>query len=405
MTLPETIETTPAGVPASRDGAPPPAAPRLRRQGTGSAARARRGWRLLRPLDRYVLGEFARIFAVTAVGFPLLIILIDLTDNLDDYLERRLPIARIALSYVYWMPESMFMVLPAAVLFATVFAVGGFTRANEVTAAKASGMSFYRLIAPIFVGSFVAAGLGLVLGEVAAVTSARRTELIGENREHTTARANFVHATGDGWVYKVGFLDAFTGTMDRVEVERRGTGPAYPTIVVTAAAAEWQADRGGWRLDRGAVHVLPDTTTAHVVQFDSLRSRHFDDTPADVTQIPREPQDLGYEELGAYIAALELAGVDANELRVERALKIAIPVTCIIIVLFGAPLATSTQRGGAAYGVGISLATTVLFLILIQLTKAIGGTAQPLLRPELAAWLPSAIFGVVGATLLARVRT
>ena len=27
------------------------------------------------------------------------------------------------------------------------------TRNNEVTAAKASGMSFYRLIAPIFVGS------------------------------------------------------------------------------------------------------------------------------------------------------------------------------------------------------------------------------------------------------------
>ena len=144
---------------------------------------------------------------------------------------------------------------------------------------------------------------------------------------------------------------------------------------------------------------------SHVVQFDSLRSRHFDDTPADVTQIPREPQDLGYEALGDYIASLELAGVDANELRVERSLKIAIPVTCIIIVLFGAPLATSTQRGGAAYGVGISLATTVLFLILIQLTKAIGGTPQPLLRPELAAWLPSAIFGVVGATLLARVRT
>jgi lipopolysaccharide export LptBFGC system permease protein LptF len=55
------------------------------------------------------------------------------------------------------------------------------------------------------------------------------------------------------------------------------------------------------------------------------------------------------------------SGGDANELRVERALKLAIPITCIIIALFGAPLATSTQRGGAAYGIGISLATTVIF--------------------------------------------
>jgi hypothetical protein len=47
-----------------------------------------------------------------------------------------------------------------------------------------------------------------------------------------------------------------------------------------------------------------------------------------------------------------------NTLRVTRMLKIAIPVTCVIILLFGAPLATSTQRGGAAFGVGLSLGTT-----------------------------------------------
>ena len=84
-------------------------------------------------------------------------------------------------------------------------------------------------------------------------------------------------------------------------------------------------------------------------------------------------------------------------------LKVAIPVTCIIIALFGAPLATSTQRGGAAYGIGVSLATTVTFLMLIQLTKAIGG--KGLIPPDAAAWIPSAIFGTIGLVLMARVRT
>ena len=41
--------------------------------------------RLLHPLDRYVLSEFWKIFTMTALGFPLLIIIIDLTDNLDKY--------------------------------------------------------------------------------------------------------------------------------------------------------------------------------------------------------------------------------------------------------------------------------------------------------------------------------
>jgi lipopolysaccharide export system permease protein len=118
---------------------------------------------------------------------------------------------------------------------------------------------------------------------------------------------------------------------------------------------------------------------------------------------PRSPQEMRYSELTRFIRTLERSGGDANQLRVERALKIAIPVTCIIIALFGAPLATSTQRGGAAYGVGVSLAVTVVFLMLIQLTKAIGG--KGLLPPDLAAWVPSAIFGVAGVILLARVRT
>ena len=78
-------------------------------------------------------------------------------------------------------------------------------------------------------------------------------------------------------------------------------------------------------------------------------------------------------------------------------------ITCIVIFLFGAPLATSTQRGGAAYGIGVSLGTTVIFLMLIQLMKAVGG--KGLIPPEIAAWVPSLIFAVVGSYLLSRVRT
>jgi lipopolysaccharide export system permease protein len=84
-------------------------------------------------------------------------------------------------------------------------------------------------------------------------------------------------------------------------------------------------------------------------------------------------------------------------------LKIAVPITCIVILLFGAPLATSTQRGGAAYGIGVSLITTIVFLMLVQLTKAVGG--KGLLTPELAAWIPSIVFAALGGLLMLRVRT
>ena len=133
----------------------------------------------VRPLDRYVFTEWMKIFVATAVGFPVLLVVIDLTDHLQKYLDQNLPRGDIALSYVYWMPQSLFMAMPAAVLFATVFSIVTFTRHSEITAAKASGVSFYRIIAPIMLGALIAAGLDLVVAEVVPITDARRSDLGG----------------------------------------------------------------------------------------------------------------------------------------------------------------------------------------------------------------------------------
>jgi len=360
---------------------------------------------IVRPLDRYVFVEFWKIFVSTALGFPLLLVVIDLTDNLNKYLGRNLPRKNIIMSYVYWLPDSMFMVLPAAVLFATVFSIGGFTRHSEITAAKASGISFYRLIAPILLGAILACGLDLALGEVVPITNQRRADLLEEKSAAMTqtTRYNFAFAGEYGRVYKIGSLNTGSGTMDQAQIERKGSGLDYPSYVLTARTARYDTHHG-WTLGGGNMEVVPDTTpTTFAVSFDSLRDRRLTERPIEMMAKPRSPEEMRYSELTRFIRAQERSGSDANLLRVERALKIAIPATCLIIALFGAPLATSTQRGGTAYGIGVSLATTVIFLMMIQLTKAIGG--KGLMPPDLAAWVPGAVFGVIGLVLMARVRT
>jgi lipopolysaccharide export system permease protein len=358
---------------------------------------------MVRALDRYVFTEFWKIFVTTALGFPILVNIIDLTDNLDRYLGQNLSAGRIALSYLYWLPDSMFMVLPAAVLFATVFSIGSLTRHSEITAAKASGISFYRFIAPIFAGAIIATVLGLILGELAPFTNKKRLETLQVSKVNAGSdRYNFAYAADGGRVYKVGTLHLASESIDGMVIERKGKGPDYPSYVLSANAARYRAGRG-WLLQKGAMHLLTDSTHNMTFSFDSLVDRHFAEPPKQLTLTEKAPTDMGFRELGRFITSMERSGAEVNELRVERMLKIAIPVTCIVILLFGAPLATSTQRGGAAYGIGLSLATTVIFLMLIQLTKGIGG--KGMIPADLAAWLPSIIFGIVGAILFARVRT
>ncbi|MDE3128418.1 MAG: LptF/LptG family permease, partial [Gemmatimonadota bacterium] len=139
------------------------------------------------------------------------------------------------------------------------------------------------------------------------------------------------------------------------------------------------------------------------IGFRKARDNQFREQPNDMMTRAHLPDEMRYEELSRFITAMERSGADVNEWKVERALKIAIPVTCFIIALFGAPLATSNQRGGAAYGIAISLATTVTFLMAVQVTKAIGGAG--IMPPDIAAWVPNATFAALGLLLLARVRT
>ena len=359
--------------------------------------------RLGGPLDRYVFKEFWKILVTTALGFPLLLVIIDLTDNLEKYLARNLPKQDIALSYLYWIPESMFMVIPAAVLFATVFSIGALSRHSEITAAKASGISFYRIAMPIFIGAILAAALDLALGEVVPITNSRRNDLLEEDKfRGSTLRYNFAFQGEYGRVYKIQTLNTASQSMDGLQIERKGTGLDYPTILIAAERATWDS-LAGWTIQKGEMKLVSDSVPDFSIAFARMRDNLFVEQPHDMMAKPRPPQEMRYKELLRFIRFAERSGSDANKERVELALKIAIPVTCIIIALFGAPLATSTQRGGAAYGIGISLGITVVFLLMVQLTKAIG--AKGLMPPDLAAWVPSAVFGVLGLFLLARVRT
>jgi lipopolysaccharide export system permease protein len=359
---------------------------------------------MLKPLDRYVLAEWVKIFTGTALGFPLLVIVIDLTEKLDKYLNRNLRPQDIALAYLYGVPDTMFLVMPAAVLFATVFSVGSFTRHSEITAAKASGISFYRFILPMAFGALMATVAGLGIGMVSPHTNARRVELLKERQfSNRSTRFNFTYAAEGGRVYTVGGADVDQRALNEVVVERKGKDAAYPTYFVSARTGKYDVRRKQWTLHNGVMHVLPTDAMNISIAFDSLRDRRMTEEPKALMASSKVPDEMTFAELGTFIEALERSGSDVGALKVGRMLKIAIPVTCVIIMLFGAPLATSTQRGGTAFGVGISLGTTVIFLMLVQLTQAIG--SKGLVPPNLAAWLPGLVFGTVGIALLARVRT
>jgi lipopolysaccharide export system permease protein len=355
-------------------------------------------------LDRYLLGEWARILLVTALGLPLLVIAFQLTDALDVHLSRGIAPLSIALGYAYSLPDQIFQVLPAAVLFATVFSLGTMSRHSELTAAKASGRSTRRTVAPVLGAAVLAAIVTLVVGEWAPVATIRQLELLGERETRSPiARNAFVYRADEGWVYAVRTLDIRQNTLRDLVLEREGTGAAYPTLVVDAPSARFNDSTERWVLARPRFHVVAGAEATQTFAFDSLIQRSITQAPADLLVEPKLPKEMRYAELGRYIDDLERSGANGRRLRVRQALKIAIPFTCIIIALFAAPLAVTAPKASGTIGIAIGLLTTVVFLILVQLSEQIG--AGGLVPPVLAAWIPNILFGIVGLVLLARAPT
>ena len=112
---------------------------------------------------------------------------------------------------------------------------------------------------------------------------------------------------------------------------------------------------------------------------------------------------MRYVEMGRFIRALQRSGGEPWELMFKQAEKIAIPVATFIIILFGAPLANSGARSGPAYGIGVSLGITIIYLMLFRVMSAVGEAG--IVDPVLAAWVPNGLFLVAALFLTARVRT
>lgn len=353
-------------------------------------------------LERYIFRQYATTFLLLVMGLPLLFTIIDITDSLDRYLARGISMAQVALSYVYYQPQAIFWSMPVAALIATVFTIGNMTRHQELTAAKAGGVSFYRVIRPIILLAVLLSALAVGLGELIPVTNGLRAEALGERTStSTTLRTNFVYQTEEGRVLGSRRLDVPQSEMVNVTLEREATGDAGGSHAM-ATRARWQPGIG-WTLENGRLRLLDSEGVEQTFTFSSMRIPRVTETPADLLADPKEAEEMRFQEMGRSIETLQRSGGDPLELHVERSNRIALPVAILVIVLFGAPLSTSSKRGGAAYGIGISLAVTMVYLMLFQVGSAMGESGA--MDPVVATWIPNGVFLIAGLVLLGRVRT
>lgn len=356
---------------------------------------------MIRILDRLVARTFLKLFAVFLAASPPLFVLGDITENLDTYLDRGLTGAEVAKAYLYQLPLFIQWSFPIAALIAAVFTIHSMTTHREIVAAKAGGISFHRVALPVLVLGVLLTGVALALTEVVPRSNRIAAQILRDEDPRSLWRADFVYESETGMTWQVGRLDARSNTLHYVIVERPPEGDA-PGFHVIADAADYYPDRG-WVFARGYLRRFQPDSTQRAQQFERLRMAGITERPQDLLEAPRKPDEMTYAEVDRQARMIERTGGNPAELLVKREQKLAIPVATLVVILFGVPLATSSGRGGTAYGIGVSLGTTILYLLLFKVAGALGqaGTMAPLT----AAWIPNVLFLGGALILLRRVRT
>lgn len=357
---------------------------------------------MIRILDRLVATSFLRVFLAFVLGSPILFILGDVTENLSDYLEAGLTMTEVMKAWAYKLPQFIQWSFPIAALVSTVFTVQTMTLHKEIVAAKAGGISFHRLIVPILFLGVLLTGVALGLEELVPRTNRRAAEILRQEDIRRIWRTNFVYQSDDGRNFSVQRLNAEEGALTGVVMEVVDPGTSRPSSHLTSEGAYYHPD-STWTFTEGFHRVFLEDGEEVTTQFQWFRTRGFEEKPEDLLEEPRAPEEMTRAEMGRLADIIERSGGTPNKLRVDREEKIAIPVATLIIIIFGAPLATSTKRGGPAFGIGMALLSTIFYMLLFRISGAVGETGG--LSPFTAAWLPNLLFLAGGVLMLGRVRT
>ena len=355
---------------------------------------------MIRTLDRMVTRNFMRIFSLFVLCVPIVLVLGDLSERQGRFLDQGLTVVDIAVGYVFMYPYFILWSFPIAALVAAVFTVHSMTVHHEIMAAKAGGVSFYRIIAPLWPVGVALTGAAFLLGAVVPAANRRAAEVFQEREIRREWRGDFVYQTENEEILSIQQLFIPSESMDGVLVESHDGDGSLRHVWANRAFYD---EQGSWTLHDGHLRVIHPGGDETSYAFDRYRRPGLIVPPAELMEDPPEEEEMSYRELGRQAAAAYRSGGDPNELLVKREQKLAIPAATLVIILFGAPLATTSKKGGAAFGVGASLGSTLLYILLLRLFGAIGASGG--LTPFWAAWTPNFLFLAAAIVLLFRVRT
>lgn len=353
----------------------------------------------LKILDRYILREYLRIFALTLLFFVALVITVRLFDKeLGRLLSRNISLDNAIKIILFRSPRRIVEVVPAASFLASFLMLGRLVQNNELAAMKSAGISIYRIIALIAGVMFFVSILTLIFNDQVASRGSLNARML-ERRMRYQKNRDILFKDKKGDMYYIQTLSLKDQMMRNVTIynfdsNNKLKSKTYAKFVI------WVNHT--WTLKSGWHRVFENDREKSFSKFD-VKIIHVDEDPELLADSDLYPREMTYAALARLVKYKKDAGQIVRAEQVEMQHKLAYPFASLVVVLIGATLAV--QFGGVGVFVGFLLTMFISFMywgIAIATFEALGENGK--LPPLVACWSANILFAAIGVFLMWKVR-
>ena len=364
-------------------------------------------------LDDYVLREFLTMFALVLVSFVLLLLVFTFFELLGDIIRNRTPLVTVGEYLINLTPSMVYNITPLGVLVAVLVTFGIFTRTNEFTAMKATGISLYRVIVPIVVVAAMLAVALFLFDESYLPAANRRQEalrsVIKGRPAQTFLRPDQKWIFGrqepgkPGRIFYYQFFDPEVDRFANITVFEFDPENFSLTRRIFASSAHWEPPLQQWVFENGWERRFDGEAVSSYQQFRVQSFPEISEGPQYFKKEALQSQEMSFGELQRYIRDLRQSGFETKPLSIQLNIKLAYPLVTLVMAVLAIPFALSMGKRGSLTGIAAAIGVAIAYWMMKGLFEALGNVN--FLPTLLAAWSPDLLFGLAGAYLLLRTPT
>jgi len=356
-------------------------------------------------LDKYLIKQFLQSVLFGLIAFVVIFAIIDMMENLDDFIDHDVSNALIVEYYIVFIPEIIRLMLPVAVLLGSLFTVGRLSNLNELTAIKSSGVSVYRFMVPFVVTAFFISLFTIYFGgDIVPRANKRKVYIEQVHMKKNVVRAgnNIFFQDSPTRIVTIFYYDVINDQANRVSIQEYDKDDLTKMVTrIDAVKMRYDSTQSGWTLFDGTRREFGDSTeTAN--QFKKMFLADLNFSPSDVIKKQRKPEEMTLGELDEYAEDQLRTGNDPTRISIEYHSRIAFAFTSLIIVFFGLPFSVNRRKGGMAIQFGISTLITFIYLAFMKISQAFGKNG--VMDPIFTAWFANIIFAAAAVVSLIKAK-